>query len=585
MRRMIVQLAFLGLVTSFVTLASGQPPTTPAAGGQPAGGQTAPAQGGAQALTPAAAAVAPDQLWRDTQILWTASRLSVSAEQAKQIVPYLSQLQVQLETSRKSRQELWQQSGQTVTRVVGELIAGQQPDAQVKASADDIANKAAATTAQDESATSVALAGVYQLLTAEQTALLETPQETTQRAEDELRYEGAPSLADYIVRQIQAQRALMPDEYVLLRVAEAARVAQRLVDPREPQYLEVEDAVLRLFDQISNWTDEQLATALPGLPDTIRQFLALTDDAPLKAIGYQAFRDWLKDPRTAKYLAIYGTAAQPLPSEEALPEGDLQTALNRAKIVLLLNDLSFDTQQLAQLLALVGGAKTEAQKATTSKDALLASVSPQLTQLLPYLITDQQLNEQWNSYLTTLVTKLKEPDDVLDQAMTTYVDAVERIMSERQAANVDWRVPPPVAGNQTAGQRAIRKRQEAAMIADAIELSEFLRPLDQATFNMLRPGRVEDFLAQYMAPGTQEYVQARDKLFTQVLEVRGLSREEWADVAPEVATRMLQTAGQLRETQWTQSKLPLDWYAIRSLLLAPETEDVLRQMIAARGAR
>lgn len=542
--------------------------------------------GGAQALVQAGVTVSPAHLWRDAHILWTATTLALSREQAQHIASLLTELQARLEATRTERAQLWHQGAEAVTAVVGAWIAGRQPAAQERAVADDVADRAANLTAQDEAAISAAIVAVQQALSPEQVALFETAEEAEMRAEALMRYEGAPSLADYIVAQVDAHRELMPDEYVAVRLADAARVADKIADPRQPVYDEVFEAVLRLFDQVSNWHDEQYHAARPTLPDRVRQYLQITEDRRLTALPHDEFRAWLKDARTPVCLAVYGTEATALPAKDDPPQDDLSRALATARLVSLLNDLELSGQQLAHLLTLTSQAKAEARQAALARDALLASAAPHLTQILPHLIRGQALNEDWNRFFADLRERLREQERADDAAMAPYVAAVERTMHPGQAAYVDWRVPPAIMGALSPTERARAKREEAAMITDALALVEFLRGLEQTLLNQLRPARVAEFLRRYMEPDTREFERARQEIYGIIQESRLIRPEQWPDFAEQVAVQVLQAAGQLRgDAPRPRGDKPLDWRAIRDLLLAPETEPVLQQMIAARAGR
>ncbi len=572
-----------GIIAATIVTALAGPAGSQPVGGQPGAGQPAGTTGappaGAQALAQATAAVAATPIWRDAQLLWTTATLRLSPEQRQQLVPLLDQLQAQLDSSRKRRQELWAQSGQAIVTVVTRWIAGAQPDAPTKTLADTLADDAADLTAADEAAVVAAATTLAQVLTPAQNALLETAEEAAQRGQARRRYEGAPSAADYVVRELQSQRALMQDDYVTLRVAEAARVARKLVDPRAPGYRETEAAVLRLFDQVSTWTDDQFATALPGLPDKVRQFLQLEDDAIARPLSYAMVRAWLTDPRTPRYLTVYGTAAPPLPLQDPPPAVELQQALDAAQTVRLLNDWRLSVPQLTQVAACATAARGEVEQAAAAREALLNSVIPQLAPLVPYLISGQPLSEQWDKYLRDLTAKLEEPDRARDVAMVPLVASLNRAFTPEQAATVDWRVPPGIAAEQPAEERARAMRKQAAMIAEAIEMVAFLRPLDLETFNALRPARVE-------RPDSLEYQRVRERVFDEIMQARGISRQDWPRMAPEVATHILQTAGQLREAAAAPTdRKPLDWSAISSLLRASQTEQLVQQMIAARSRR
>ena len=547
----------------------------------PAGGvPVPPPPAGAGALVAAATTATPAQVWRDVQIVWLASRLGITPEQAKTMVAFTGQLQKQLEAGRATRAQLWQEKGTALNTVIAAWAAGNQPDEVSRISAEDAGTKSAAEDQAEVATTQSVLAGVMQNLTDAQKALIETTDEAQRRAQVEEQLEGAPSAADFVIRHMMTHRQLTTEEYALLRHAEAGRVARRLVGGDSATYTATRDAVLRVFDQVNNWSDDQLAQAMPNLPDRIRDVLQLAGDQPSRAIRNAEVLDWVRDARTPKYLAIFGTQGQPLtPDPDVKPE-ELVQALETARILTTLNGLRISAQQIAQLGTIAGGARVEAEKAQAGKNTLLASAASDLGKALPYLIAGQPLDEQWTTYLTTLVAKLKEQDDALNGAMIPLVSAARRVLGPGAGMRVDWRLPPAIAGLASPDVTAERARQDAAQVKDALQLVDGLRPMIQVLYLQLRIARIEEFLSQYVRKDTPVFERLRDRIADQITDARGLTPEEWDAAGPGIAVEILNTAGQLIDQPWRPGNQALDWYAIRDLLLNPQTGPVLQKMLA-----
>ncbi len=572
------------------SLAQLPPPPAPATPGPvapgpaaPAAGPTAPpppAQPGAPGFPPPAgqiAGVAP--VWEDTKVLHLASVLQLSQTQAQQIAQVLDALQQQISQSKTVRRQLWQANWESISTVVNAWIADQQPDPQVKTQADTAAQQAQAQDDALAAAIDTAAAQVRSLLSDQQDGLIETMDDAEVREERMALFGGHASLADYVVAELDAQRSLMMDEYELIRVGAAAEVARKIVDPRSNDYPVVEDAVLRLFDQVNDVSDQDYAAARTGLADQIRTYLNLPPDDAALPVKYGEFIDWVKSPRTPKYLKIYGTVAQPLPAEAPAPEDELGKALKSAQIVSLINDLQFTVPQLRQLLSLATEAQTDRNTSETNEAQIIASATPPLTTLLGTLIAARPMDEQAAWFLSDTERKLQENEDELTQVMIEHVDAAARIMTPAQAQYVDWRVPPAVVAARSAKNRAEERVRQSEVMRDAVEFVDSIRNINRTWFFRARYDKVGEFLEEYIQPGTQEFLDAQEGIVQEITSVFRMATEKWEPIKPAVMTRILEHMGQFRETTWEPSDLPLDWYAIQDVLLSAETSSALDQML------
>lgn len=557
------------------------PPPATAAPGAP---QTVQPPGPATPDTPTApqAVATPLQLWHDIELLWVCAQLNLTPDQAKQIATTLKPYHDQLEAGAKLRQDIWPQARSAVEAVLTAWAAGRDPSAQDKAAADDAARKVQQQQGRIDAALRNAVATIYQSLSEQQKALVESPEEAQAANQMRARFDGAPSMADYVVQEMTAQRLLMPEEYAVLRYADASRVAARLVDSRAPQYPALRAALLNLFDTVSNWNDQQFSAQLPTLPAQVRQYLGLTNDLVPKPISYEALRKWAKDPRTSKYLAIYGTAAQPVPPDPETATDELQSALDRAKLLVTFNSLRLTKPQAQQLLTVVATAKEQVKKVQAQKEQLLTPAAAQLQPLLVQMISAQPLNDQWKAWVAGMEARMKALEDGLDGQLAPAVEAFRNVLMPEQAALIDWRVPSTVAGSMSLQERAAQKKQQVAQIQDAMNLVKFLRPLSQRNFFDLRPARVEEFLSRYMRPGTPQFDRAKEEISDIILQSRAVPGTEWDATLPEVAVQCLLAAGQLRDNRQPQPggrRGGMDWAGARDLLLNPETTRTLQMIL------
>ena len=579
MTRMPRLLPWILCAMSLATVAWGQPlPPPPAVPGQPAqtpGGPALPA-----GPAPVSGQAGAELIWRDVTILTVASGLGLTSQQIAAIVPQLEQLQAQITAGRTTRAQVWQQSSQPITTVVNAWLAGAEPEANARAQAMAAATQAQTSDEASEAAELRAREAFLALLAPEQLQLVETAEDAALRREAMAYYGGAPSLADYIVRQLDAQRTLMPDEYQMIRQATAAVITRKVPVPEGADTSQLHGAILALLDQIYGLADADYAAARPSLPDQVRQYLNITDDAAVKPVRYEDLGRWLRDPRTLAYLKILGTATEALPPGEEPAPDELQNALESARIVSLLNDLGISVQQANLLLAIAQQAATEVSTNDAMRMDVLSAVAQPLSGVLPYLVAARPVTAEANRLIVDTRARLDETRSALDAAMVPLVEAVRRQLTAQQASFVDWRVPPEVAG----ATDAFQQLREAEMLSDAAALAESLRMVNRTEFYGTRTERTEAFLEKYMEPEGPGFEGAVERVKEELVAVYRMSREQWEAEWFIVASRILRSAGLIRDTGWQPSDRPLDWYAIRDLLIAPQTVGVLQQMVQMRAA-
>jgi hypothetical protein len=523
------------------------------------------------------------QTWRDVHLLWTAIRLGLTADQARQIAAALQPLQQRVEADRAGRGALWTQSGASIQAVVDAWIAGQQADDATLTAADAAGDQANGLDTARETATDEAVAAAYQVLTEAQQGLVETPEAAADRQQAEELYEGAPDLASYIANQLIVERELMPDEYALVRDDMAEGIVHKAQLRNDDQAWQLHDAVLQLLDNVSNMTDGDFDAQRADLPSRVADFLQLPPPATEAPIHADEFRAWVADPRTGPYMALFGTQSQPLPAAAPDVPGPLDVALRKAEVLTVFQSLRLGKPQLTQFLSLAANANAEAHQAASKDEAYMAQQGATLIQALPYLAAGTPLTEAWSTYLRGLADGLVAQDRDLDRAVAVIIEQLSRVLDPVQAARLDLTPPAALCGGQTPVERARVRSERAARMREAIRLTEGLRHLDQMVFEQIRFIHIEEFLGRYMDPGDPAFARARMAIADQITASRGLQADDWDRLAPEIAAGILTTAGADEAEQGRDRDRPdMTWRQLRDLLVADETLDVL-QRIAGPG--
>jgi hypothetical protein len=380
------------------------------------------------------------------------------------------------------------------------------------------------------------------------------------------------------LRQIETQRALMPDEYAVMRRASAVLAARKMVRLDDPSFPVVEAALLRLFDQVNDWTDEQYAQEKPKLPEQINQYLAVGAPAT-KPVRQEEFLAWVTNPRTLAYLKVRGTDAQAAAPVPDRPD-EMASALDGADTVSLLNDLRLTTPQLEQLIVPAQRAAADRSLIESSQRDAITAASPTLTNLLPLLVAARPLSREASLFVSDLIDRLRGLQIGVDQAMAPHVATVRTVLTPQQQAYVDWRVPPAIEAVASLEQQI----ELTEALRDAVLMLDSLHMVNKTEFYGARRERVEEFLREHLDTTTRDFDKAESQILQELGEVFRMPTEEWEREAVPMALRVLEYAGVYTEAEWRPSNLPLSWQDVCKVLKDPQTVGLVQRMIQARGA-
>ncbi len=229
----------------------------------------------------------PEQLYEQVTVLQMASILQLTSEQITQLTPLLKGIGEKRTALLSGADEAWSQYGEAIQQVISAQIGGQQASPEVRQSAyvglTNFGNQRDTFYRSLES--SAAQFGSY--LTAQQRQLIAPPGSAQNQAQKAVALEGASSLSEYIAGVINTQRDLMPDEYALIRIPEAQRLAAKIVPPNSPQFQQIASQVLQLTDSIYGQSPAQYIQQYPTLVEQVAQYLQLP------APSTQPRRHWL----------------------------------------------------------------------------------------------------------------------------------------------------------------------------------------------------------------------------------------------------------------------------------------------------
>ena len=270
--------------------------------------------------TPPAEGPSPSELYRDVKSLRLVSRLELTTSQIEKILPVVQEVAGQAAADQQADAAAWQAVEAAAAKTVAALLAGVAPPAAETA----LLDQAAAERNQRENYRGALVADaavrIQRMLTAEQAQRIETAALQAQRKGRQARLEGADSPVAYIVRKLDQQAELMPDEYLRTRDDRALEMATAILGDNAPGVRPLAVALLDIMNQVAGWTPQQYAAQRPTLPEQIAKRLDLPADTGADLVLYDDFTAWITSERTAKVLKELLAARRPdTIGEEATP--------------------------------------------------------------------------------------------------------------------------------------------------------------------------------------------------------------------------------------------------------------------------
>ncbi len=275
------------------------------------GMRTAPAQDEGDET---AAQLSPSELYRDVKALQIADKLALTRAQIERILPIVQRIADQLKADQAADEAAYREVQEAAAVVLQALVGDEQPPRAELAALDQAATERNVREDTRAAMAAQAAADIQRMLTAEQASGIETAAQQAGRKALEERLEGASTPLDYLMRKLEEQTELMPDEYLQTREQRALDIAEVLLGRGAPGIPNLATALLGIMDQIANLTPEQYARVRPTLPQRVAQALALPAPPKTPPIYYEDFIAWIMSERTPVVLQA-ALEARPEPEE------------------------------------------------------------------------------------------------------------------------------------------------------------------------------------------------------------------------------------------------------------------------------
>jgi len=533
------------------------------------------------------AELSPDQLYEQVRILQIARTIQFTSEQTNQLMPTIDAVHDQRQQLLSTADALWTQHQPAIEKVLDHWIAGTQPPADSLSAA----HQAAATLGEKEADLQQRIAAaaeqILNMLAPSQRSRVESLQEQQQRQQMVAELDGAESLAEYIARHLDAQRQLMPDEYELVRLIDAQRLAAKIIAPGRPDYQQAVQAVLTLTDTVYDWSQQEYNAQRPGLADQVAQFLNLPPASAAPPVSYEDLLLLVSSPYTPALLRQIAPAvsASTETSQESPPQlagHPFHLAQEKSDILALLNYLQLTPNQLPPLIPLAQQAAAAVTTADQTVQTKVEGLQSTLTQARQLLITTGTLPPELTQLLTQLRLTHQEAEHQKRAQIVGVLDQVENVLLPGQNRLIDWRLPPDLAVTDPQ-QQAAQQRQLAAQMSRALRFLEQLRYRDPFIYLQVRMTEVEQFLSNYVNPNSPQFAERRSFVIDLLDRMKMVEEPKWPQAGPHFAAELLEGVGAFQPAgRPGRTARPLSWEDLYEAFSSLHTPELLQQMLRAR---
>ena len=526
----------------------------------------------------------PEQLYEQVALLQVASTLQLTSEQITQLTPLLEGIGENRGALLSSADEAWNQYGEAIQQVISAQIGGQQASAEVRQSANvgvtSFRNQRDVFYRSLES--SVALLQSY--LTVQQRQLIAPPGPAESQAQRAVALEGASSLSEYIVGVINTQRNLMPDEYALIRIPEAQRVAAKIVPPNAPQFGQIVEQVLQLADTVHGQSPAQYIQQYPALVEQVAQYLQLPAPSAQPPISYQQLLDFLTSPYTLPLLQQAAALAtiEPLPTDLRLIEDCLVSEAGEVSdLVGLLDYLQISVPQLSAIAPAVQRIAAILQpirEPAANQDQSFKNI---LIQVRDLLLAGGQVPPEWQQFQTNL----EQQRDQARQQIAQQLERVQRRLLPGQNQLIDWQPPMDIlaADSRRLAREQMRVLAEMRTVVDVFERLRFRQMQD---YQRTRIAELNQLLERYGIPeDSPAYEEFRSFGIEILNQMRQTPWEQWQQARIALAVEFLGRLGVIGgASAGPAQQAPLTWQDMFTALTSPQAPLLIQQMITARAS-
>jgi len=277
--------------------------------------------------------------------------------------------------------------------------------------------------------------------------------------------------------------------------------------------------------------------------------------------------------RTMRWCALAlltGLLAFPAAADE------MQDAMDRANALNLFRQINLQPAQAQQMIPVLKRIQEMVEAYDSSREESLNRFSATLKQARRQLVSGAELSDEMIQALKNYQQQRETERRNFYRTVDTEMKTLAEVLAPDQNQFLDWTPPESVAPEEYLEERLEMQRIAMGRIQEVAQMLDAVKHLDAFNFVTGRGPIVNDYLALYFQPETQQFQQAYQIAIEYSDQVRLISEEQWQAQSLEIASGLVQELGLMPMMDPGQRPGTVSWTSLFRLMTNPQTLAVAR---------
>lgn len=279
--------------------------------------------------------------------------------------------------------------------------------------------------------------------------------------------------------------------------------------------------------------------------------------------------------RTARcVVAIVMVAAVALPAAADA----LQDAMDRADALNLMLQLGVQRPQARQMIGPLQNIQRLVSQYDAARTEALNRLTPTLQRARMQLVGGEELGDEMVAALDGYRQQREEARLELYRAVHSEMTAISEVLRPEQNQYLDWTPPGSIRPEECLEERLRMQQVAMGRIQKAAQMLDAVKHLHAFNFVTGRGPIVNDYLALYFDPNTEQFAQAFQIVINYTDQVRMITEEQWQAQSLDIAAGLVERLGLMPTMDPGQRPGTVSWSTLFELLTDPQTLEVVREL-------
>ncbi len=257
---------------------------------------------------------------------------------------------------------------------------------------------------------------------------------------------------------------------------------------------------------------------------------------------------------------------------------ELQDAMDRANALNLFIQIELESDQAQRLIEPLERIQDQVTQYRETREAKLQQLQPTLRTARQRLIAGRDLSDDVEETLEQFRTQREQALTALQRSVDAEMQLIAERLSPEQNSILDWTPPESVRPQESVEERLKVQRVAMGRIQEAAQMLDRVKHLDPFNFVTGRMPLINDYLALYYEPNTQQFQEASQIVLNYTDEIRGMNEQAWQENGMDIAAGMVDNLGLMPTLDRGQRPGTVSWQALYRLVTDPQTLEVVRDL-------